>query len=486
MKDLFLDTETRSGLEWEEFLGLVEVQSSLGFDFKRHLAPFSADQRDAMKREWKRTVRFGEWLKKQKVWTMKLTTVLREVRDVHRSLERAREGMILTIAELYEIKRFLFACMQVRDLLKPLALRFLSRYRPHDTTPLHRFFCKGNQSPQTFAIVDAYSPCLAEIRRKKKKLLTQSETNQLTWKEKRLQLEQQEDDEEKRIRQTLSQSVAAESNLLLADTRRVANLDFLTGKSLLSLQYRGVSPELLSSRSRKAITIEDGVHWPMALRWKERGVRFQPITLEAGKGALLITGANMSGKTVLLKTIGLLVAMAQYGFLVPAHCMSFLPRQFLFFSTRGREPDGLSAYGIEIAGVKRVLRQDVSDGLLLFDELARGTNPQEGFAINAALLTYLQQKQAPAILTSHFDGLANLCNVDHWQMSGLGDITLDQVKALTKGIGEELIIKLMSYRLEQVERDRPIPRDALKIALMLGLNSDVIELAEKYLEQTLQ
>lgn len=486
MKDLFLDTETRSGLEWEEFLGLVEVQSSLGLDYKRHLAPFNAEQRDAMKREWKRTVHFSEWLKKEKVWTTELTSVLREVRDLHRSLERAREEMILTITELYEIKRFLFVCMQVRDLLKPLPLRFLSNYRPHDSTTLHRVFCKGNQSPQTFAIVDAYSPSLAEIRRKKKKLLAESEANPLAWKEKRLQLEQQEEDEEKRIRLTLSQAVAVESDLLLADTRKLAQLDFLTGKSLLSLQYRGVSPELLPSRSRKAITIEDGVHWPMAMRWKERGVRFQPIALQAGKGALLITGANMSGKTVLLKTIGLLVAMAQYGFPVPAHGMSFIPRQFLFLSTRGHEPDGLSAYGIEIAGVKRVLKQDVSDGLLLFDELARGTNPQEGFAINAALLTYLQQKRAPAILTSHFEGLADLCHVDHWQMSGLGAITLDQVKAFTKGIGEERIIQLMSYRLEQVERDRPIPRDALKIAVMLGLNPDVIELAEQYLEQTPQ
>jgi DNA mismatch repair protein MutS2 len=486
MRDLFLDAETRSGLEWEELLGLVEVQSSLGLDFKRHLTPFGPDQRESLKGEWRRTVRYSEWLKKQKIWTMELTTVLREVRDVHRSLERTREGMILTIAELYEIKRFLFACIQVRDLLKSLALRFLSRVRPHDTAPLHHLFCKGNQSPVTFAIVDAYSPGLADIRRKKKKLSILSETDPLAWKEKRLQLEQQEDAEEKRIRQALSQSVAAECHLLLADSQKLANLDFLTGKSLLGLQYRGVSPQLLSSRSRKAITIKDGMHWPMTLRWKERGVRFQPISLETEKGALLITGANMSGKTVLLKTIGLLVAMAQYGFLVPAQSMSFMARQFLFFSTRGREPDGLSAYGIEIAGVKRVLRQEVPDGLLLFDELARGTNPQEGFAINAALLTYLQRKRAPAILTSHFEGLANLCNVDHWQMSGLGAITLDQVKALTKGMGEEWIIKLMSYRLEQVERDRPIPRDALKIAVMLGLNPDVIELAEKYLEQTPQ
>jgi DNA mismatch repair protein MutS2 len=470
-------------LEWEEFLGLVEVQSSLGLDFKRHLVPFSADQRDAMKQEWKRTARFSDWLREQKIWTMELTAVLREVRDVHRSLERAREGMSLSTAELYEIKRFLFACMQVRDLLKPLALRFLARVRPHDTTSLHRLFCRGNQSPQTFAIVDAYSPRLAEIRREKKKLAAMAETNPLVWKEKHILLERQEDEEERQIRNTLSQSVAAEGSPLLDDARKLAEMDFLTGKSLLGFQYHGVCPQLLSMRSRKAVVIESGMHWPMALRWKERGIRFQPISLNAGKGALLITGANMSGKTVLLKTIGLLVAMAQYGFLVPAHQMTFIPRQFLFLSTRGHEPDGLSAYGIEIAGVKRVLKQDVSDGLLLFDELARGTNPQEGFAINAALLTYLQQKQAPAILTSHFEGLASFCSVDHWQMSGLGAISLDQVRALTKGMGEELIIKLMSYRLEQVERDRPIPRDALKIALMLGLNPDVIELAEKYLEQ---
>jgi hypothetical protein len=73
----------------------------------------------------------------------------------------------------------------------------------------------------------------------------------------------------------------------------------------------------------------------------------------------------------------------------------------------------------------------------------------------------------------------------HWQMAGLGEISLEQVRALIRQGGEAILSSLMQYRLERVEPERRVPHDALKIALLLGLEEEVIELARGFTE-TLQ
>ncbi len=103
----------------------------------------------------------------------------------------------------------------------------------------------------------------------------------------------------------------------------------------------------------------------------------------------------MGGKTVTLRLVGMLSAMAQMGLYVPAEAMEFSMRDFIFISMGdAQDADmGLSTFGAEIVKISDVVERADKDGLILIDELARGTNPKEGYAISKAIINYLKSKK---------------------------------------------------------------------------------------------
>jgi DNA mismatch repair ATPase MutS len=541
MSDLFLDRETREKIEWDRFLACIEVCSPLGLYYKNRLKPFFAGQEKRLREELRRSCKFADFISKNPRWVSDFASNIQEAKDLRLSFKRAREGMVLSVTELFEIKRLLLILDNMKGLLKSKGFSSLAKFRPKGAPGLFRALSKGNQSPQTFYLVDDYSPLLKRLRSEKfeLKLLMEKEKERLLeelkglgikhgrdgevvvskgtpdafrfsadsrfylkretlqtqvyafrhsprflkWESRVKEIEREEEKEERAICQKLSQKVSKFADALERDSEKVAYLDFLFAKSKVAIEYSGTLPQPASTNRKTALTMVDGIHFPLSQRLKEKGLKFQPLSIQLKQGAALLTGANMSGKTVLLKTIGLNICIAQHGMLVPAKSFRWRPLDFVFFSTRGKEQDGLSAFGMEIAGLKRALSVKEKKGLFLVDELARGTNPKEGFAINAAILTYLSNSDSLSLFTSHFDGLAKACRATHWQMAGLGNISLDQVKLLAKGAGEDLMPKLMDYRLEKVKREKAIPHDALKVALLLGLEEHVIELAETFLKK---
>ncbi|MEI6509679.1 MAG: hypothetical protein WCO14_01895 [bacterium] len=562
-ESFFLDPETRASLEWDELLGLVKTHSSIGRETKGRIQPFRTGQERELRAELRRTSAMASFLLEHPSWGAEQAALLHDIKDIRRSLRQACEGFVLTMVELFECKRLLLLLGRLRQAMNQPSsivagqpgLAFLASLRPRGCPVLSRLLSYGGQSPQTFSLVDDYSPLLKQLRLQREeikgklsleraavnellrpdglhlgqdeeiavprgsrgadlcqridRLVLRSESARtlvfrlqlspkaLQWMEQLEVLAIREDREERAIRARLSKAISEHAEGLLEDLDRVGRFDFLLAKSQLANRYCGVLPRLLPSSSPVVCRIKEGCHWPMNLRMIERGITFQPLSIELFKGAALVSGANMSGKTVLLKTIGLSCAMAQHGFLAPAQAMEWALVDFLFFSTRRREQDGLSAFAAEVAGIKRVLSHPRRAGLLLVDELARGTNPTEGFAINAALLFHINQlpglplassfrskvAAGSALFTSHFEGLAQATGVMHWQMAGLGEISLEQVRALLRQGGEALLSTLMQYRLEKVEPERQVPHDALKIALLLGLEEEVIELARRFAQK---
>ncbi|WP_151733357.1 endonuclease MutS2 [Paenibacillus tengchongensis] len=135
-----------------------------------------------------------------------------------------------------------------------------------------------------------------------------------------------------------------------------------------------------------------------------------PVSLEFGRGyrSLIITGPNTGGKTVVLKTVGLLAAMHQSGMLIPAEEGSQFPVFTGIFSVIG---DGqsltqsLSTFSAQMRSIEGMLRQASPGVLLLIDELAAGTDPGEGFALSIAILEELNRRGANIIVTTHFNEL---------------------------------------------------------------------------------
>ncbi|WP_310830849.1 endonuclease MutS2 [Paenibacillus pedocola] len=135
-----------------------------------------------------------------------------------------------------------------------------------------------------------------------------------------------------------------------------------------------------------------------------------PVSLEFGQGykSLIVTGPNTGGKTVVLKTLGLLTAMVQSGLLVPVEENS----DFTVFSNMisvigdGQSlTQSLSTFSAQMKSIEGMLRYAGRGVLLLIDELAAGTDPGEGFALSIAILEELNRRGANIIVTTHFSEL---------------------------------------------------------------------------------
>ncbi len=125
------------------------------------------------------------------------------------------------------------------------------------------------------------------------------------------------------------------------------------------------------------------------------GLEYTPISIELKEGVSCITGANMGGKTVSLKLVGLLTTMAQHGLLVPAKKMVLGLNNFIKASIGDIQSTekGLSTFGGEIKLIQEAIELSDKKGLILIDELASGTNPEEGYALSKAIVEYLLRKK---------------------------------------------------------------------------------------------
>ncbi len=293
-------------------------------------------------------------------------------------------------------------------------------------------------------------------------------------------LKNREFDHELRVRRELSEEIAKYTRLLKRNIHGLGNIDLFIAKAELADRMNAVRPEIVDEH---IISIVDGVYPKIVENLVRDGLEFTPISIDLQEGVTCITGANMGGKTISLKIVGLLSIMAQWGLFVPAKKMVYGLNQFVRTSIGDFQSttSGLSTFGGEIANVTYAMEMADNRGLILIDELARGTNPQEGFAISYAIADYLQNKESITLLTTHFDEVTRLDGIRHLQVMGLNKVDLEEIKKTEK---EPLakINQLMDYRLQEVSQFREVPKDAIHIAHMMGLPEEITKKAEEILE----
>jgi len=214
-------------------------------------------------------------------------------------------------------------------------------------------------------------------------------------------LQFQEQREIERILKALTVQVGERREVLGSDLAILADLDALQAKAKYSIEILGVEPEL---RSGGPLTVTGARH-PLLLLTHGYD-RTVPLDLEVGgeSTTLLISGPNAGGKSVAMKCVGLLVAMAQSGLHIPAAdgtALRFFRSCFVDIGDEQSIENDLSTFSSHLASLKTIAEEADADSLVLIDEIGAGTDPSEGGAIAAALLEELTRRHAVTIATTH-------------------------------------------------------------------------------------
>ena len=292
--------------------------------------------------------------------------------------------------------------------------------------------------------------------------------------------------EEERVRELLSRKIAEKETVLLANCEKMGALDLALARAIYAIKHDLTKPEITEEH---VIAFEDGRNLQVEDIIREKGKTYCPISLSLADGVTMITGANMGGKTISLKLAGQIPILAQYGFFVPAkHAKIGLSNymQILIGDSQSVER-GLSSFGSEMEELKEILDKGQERSLILIDEIASGTNPTEGTALTKSLVDYLIEKPYISLITTHFESVTEREDIVNMQVRGLADCNFTllnrEIQHANRRDRINIISKYMDYRLYRVDSEAQVPKEALSIAAMLGINKEIVEGAKKYMKK---
>ena len=263
-----------------------------------------------------------------------------------------------------------------------------------------------------------------------------------------LELEVEEKLEIARIFRELSARIEAEAPTLAGNYDALIALDQMTAEAAFAAKI-GAGPVNLVSEAK--LDLRDARH-PLLTRPDGRGAVGSDIRLEASQHVLIISGPNAGGKTVVLKTVGLLHLMAKAGLLIPAEPDSQLylfDRVWIELGDSQSLAANLSTFSGHLAGLMPILEGANRKDLVLLDELAVGTDPQTGAAIGTAILEQLASARVTGLVTTHFDALKGMALADQRFRNGSMEFSLGALRPTYRLI---LDVPGQSYGLEVAEQ----------------------------------
>ena len=275
----------------------------------------------------------------------------------------------------------------------------------------------------------------------------------------------EEEREVQKVLQDLSSQVGVLSDEINSAIISAANLDFVIAKSKYSISLNGLETNdevTRDSRQKEAINLIDARHPILG----KDGV---PLSLQMGPNwtVLVITGPNTGGKTVAIKTVGLLAAMNQSGIQIPAAVGSELPIFDGIYADIGDQQsitNSVSTFSSHIKNLNDILDNCSSHSLLLLDEVGSSTDPEEGSAIAKAVLEYLAENKIQTLITTHHNTVTLMAESDDRMRNASFQLDPKDLKPTYKMV---LGLPGQSY--------------AMAVATRLGLKDEIVKKADKYL-----
>jgi len=250
---------------------------------------------------------------------------------------------------------------------------------------------------------------------------------------------------------------------LTRSLRFISELDAIFAKAKYSMEILGEFPEININKSFKII---DGRH-PVLVKKLGRKNTI-PLNLEFKDDIILITGPNAGGKTVVLKTTGLLIAMACTGIHIPTHPdtnLHLMENILIDIGDQQSIEDDLSTFSSHLTNIKSILENSDEKTLVLIDEIGTGTDPAEGSALAAGVLIHLKNKNAKVLATTHHGNLKMIAN----DMDGFQNASMEYDT-------EHL---LPTYKFVQ---GLPGSSYAFEVAQRIGFTIEFLALSKKYLD----
>jgi DNA mismatch repair protein MutS2 len=223
------------------------------------------------------------------------------------------------------------------------------------------------------------------------------------------ELRMEEREEVERILRNLTALMAREVDGIQSTIHALAEIDAVYARAQFSIDYDGTIPEI----SAEGDTLLRAARHPLLVGKSKAGAPYADITpndivLGGGQRALILSGPNAGGKTVILKTVGLLCLMAQSGLPVTAAEGSKVRYFGSVFADIGDDQSleqDLSTFSSHVSKIAEILRQATRDSLVLLDELGSGTDPGEGAGLGAAVLESLIERGCTTVVTTHHKAL---------------------------------------------------------------------------------
>jgi DNA mismatch repair protein MutS2 len=207
---------------------------------------------------------------------------------------------------------------------------------------------------------------------------------------------------------------------LLDSYNFLAEIDFIRAKAKFALQINAIRPAMENCRQMDWV---HAIHPLLYLSFKKQNRKVVPldITLEGENRILVISGPNAGGKSVCLKTVGLLQYMVQCGLLIPLRENShvgFFSDIFIDIGDEQSIENDLSTYSSHLLNMKFFVKNCSEHSLLLIDEFGSGTEPQIGAAIAEALLDRFNQQKSFGVITTHYQNLKHFANENPGVING--------------------------------------------------------------------